>query len=949
MDRKTFLQILGLSGAGIVSGCKTDSQRLLIPYLVPPENLIPGVSQWFASSCRECPAGCGIVVRCREGRAVKIEGNDNHPINHGKLCARGQAVLQELYNPDRLIEARSRDSNGELVELSTDRAIDLVSDKLKSLIQKGKSNSIAMITPLLDGSLADLSQEFMSSISAPKPTVYEAVHYSSLKAACKTLFGLDVVPKYNLSGADVIVSLGADFLETYISPVEFSQQYYENACEQKGRQNVSIYIGPQLTLTANASDKWVQIPAGTEKLFVLALLNEICNSLSGAIQLAKDYSKGYPYEDAGKKLNIDANEIKTVASLLVKSKQPVMLGGLACDEETQIAILLINYILGSIGKNILLADPLSYSSITSPQEIEKFVNDCLNKKYEALIILNTNPIFSVSEFFKLKEALKNIPLVVLLSPMLTETAEYAHFIIPTNTPLEDWDDYSPNKSIMNIQQPVMESVFGVSSTGDYLINLYNKIMGKFPKNAINFYEYIKANRKVDEDSWKRTLSKGFTFNLQAQKNVVKIIATKLTSPEVNEFSSDKIFIFSSASYKYYDGRGANKPWLSELPHSSTSVVWENYLLLNSKYSEKSRIKNHDIVSVETEYGKIELPVKVSTDINYNSAFIEFGFGHNRYGRYADSVGKSVSKILSKNLWEPVEVRITNTGRWAKLVTPNDTDLQYQRNISRSMLVSQIEKKKNVREYPNMYPKVEHETYRWGMTIDLDKCTGCGACVVACYAENNIPVVGKELVAKGREMQWLRIERYREEEFADYGNRFIPMMCQHCENAPCEPVCPVYAAYHSKDGLNVQVYNRCIGTRYCSNNCPYKVRRFNWFSYDHPHPTNLQLNPDVTVRDKGVMEKCTFCVQRIIAGKDVAKDGMRLVRDGEIRPACVQTCPTNALVFGNLLDKESKVSVLADNPRAYKPIEEYNTRSSITYLQKVVKDEFVNPKKQNKHS
>jgi anaerobic selenocysteine-containing dehydrogenase/Fe-S-cluster-containing dehydrogenase component len=943
MDRKTFLQILGLSGAGVVSGCKTDSQRLLIPYLVPPKDIIPGIANWYASTCRECPAGCGILVRCREGRAVKVEGNSAHPINKGKLCARGQAILQELYNPDRLIEAQVSVGDGKFKSLPTDEAQKQISEKLKKLIADGKGIRIAMLTPLMSGSLAHLSEEFMKSLGAEKPLVYEAVHYSSVKEACEKLFGQAIVPKISLSGADVIVSIGADFMETYISPVEYTRQFYEESDEIKGRKNVLIYAGPQLTLTANAADSWLALPAGSEKLFALSLLNEICTISSGDIRVAREYCRDYPVEIIAPKINLPVEEVKHVAKLLLKAKQPVIMGGISCDVETQIAIMLINHLISAIGKNVFIDTPLSVSEVSSPKGVEEFVANCNANKYEALIILNTNPAYSLPGGIKFNEAVHNIPLVISFTPMMNETSELAHYIIPTNTPLEDWDDYSPSSNITNFQQPVMESVFGVLSTGDYLLNLAKMVTGNLPQDAVNYYNYILNHNKLNDDDWKKTLGIGFIEKPQQQSSH-RFSLVDLEKPTIRELSRDKVRLFSIPSYKYYDGRGANKPWLSEVPHTMTSVVWGNYLVLNSKYAEKAGIKNNDIVEINADNGKIEIPVKVTSDIEYHSASIEFGLGHSKYGRYGNALGVDTSKIFNQELWESVEVKIRNTGKWEKLVAPNDTDLQYQRKISRAVLVSEAGTRIPVGEDINIYPKVEHETYRWGMTIDLDKCTGCGACVVACFAENNIPFVGKELIAKGREMQWLRIERYREEEFVDYGNRFIPMMCQQCENAPCEPVCPVYAAYHSKDGLNVQVYNRCIGTRYCSNNCPYKVRRFNWFSYEHPHPTNLQLNPDVTVRDKGVMEKCTFCVQRIVEARGYAKDENRLIRDGEIKPACAQTCPTNAIIFGNLLDEDSVVSKLSKNPRAYRPIEEYNTRSAITYLQKVVKDEFVKLKK-----
>lgn len=943
MDRKTFLQILGLTGVGVVAGCKTDTQRLIIPYVVPPEEVVPGIANWYASTCRECPAGCGLLVRCREGRAVKVEGNPAHPINKGKLCARGQASLQELYNPDRLITAQMKKEDGEFVPISTEIMIKQISTHVKSLVDQKAGSKIGMISSLNNGALANCADEFLKSLGGQKPIIYEAVNYSAIKSACFKLFGKAIVPKMSLHKADFILSIGADFLDTYISPVEFASQFAENSNASEGRQSVFIYVGATLTITGNMADKWIQIPAGGEKYFAISLLNEI-NKIKNN-QLAQNYCAGLDAESIAGKIFISPQDIKQTANLILNSKNPIVMGGINCDEETQIAIMLINSLVGAIGKTVFPNIPLAYSSIATDEEIEMFLQNCMYGHTELLFILNTNPVFTMPYHLNFTGALKKIKCVVVLTPMLNETTEHANYVIPVNTPLEDWDEYRADSRIKNYQQPVMESVFGVASTGDHLLEIYKTSTGKMLNNAATYYDYIRTNSKMADEVWQKSLAKGFSIPDDNSPNEsVKLSNTPLTKPKIETTAGLKLVVLPS--YKNYDGRGANKPWLSEIPDALASIVWENYLILNTKYAEKVGIKNHDIIEIKTEMGNIEIPVKVTSDIELHSAAIHFGFGHTKFGRYANGIGCSPAPILGKNIWAAISITVNNTGKWTKLISPSDTDLQYQRGIAQAVLLSEIGKHKKHHEDLNMYPKVQHETYRWGMSVDLDKCIGCGACIAACYAENNIPTVGKELVEKGREMQWLRIERYREEEYSDYGNRYIPMMCQHCENAPCEPVCPVYAAYHSKDGLNVQVYNRCIGTRYCSNNCPYKVRRFNWFSYEHPHPTNLQLNPDVTVRDKGVMEKCTFCVQRIVEVRDNAKDEGRIVRDGEIKPACVQTCPTNALVFGNLLDEESLVSKLKNNPRAYLPIEEYNTRSAITYLQKVVKDDYA-AKKKNK--
>lgn len=937
MDRKTFLQILGLTSAGIVAGCKTETQRLIIPYVIPPENIVPGIADWYASTCRQCPAGCGILVKCREGRAIKVEGNPEHPINKGKLCARGQASLQDLYNPDRLIKAHKKASNGEFETFDTENIIQEISNQIRTLVKNKEGKKIAFITRLNSGSLSKCVNEFADAIGSDTKIVYEAINYSSIKNACGKLFDRFIVPKISLQNADFILSVGADVLETYLSPVEYSQQIFENSTVDEGRKNTFIYVSPFLGITGNAADKWIKIPAGAEKLFALSLLNEISKVIQHPIAIK--YSEGFDPKYVSEKILLEPSIIKSLSDKILKSKSPLVLGGISCDEETQIAIMLINYLIGAIGKNIFLDNPLAYSEISNFDEIEKFLQRAKEGNYEMLFIFDSNPAFSLPTGLKFEEALKNIKYVVSFSKMMDETSKYSNYVIPINTPFEDWGTYQPDGLITNYQQPVMESVYGVSSLGDYVLKLYDKVFGKKLKNANSFYDYI-FSEVIVKDKIEEKLGKGFEIQDKTRAYNLKLRVESLPKPSINEKNYTELSLFTIPSYKYYDGGSAHSSWLNELPDAYSSIVWENYLMLNESYALKNNIKNYDVVQVFNENGKISLPVRITKDIEEHTALIVFGLGHESYGRNGTNVGYTPVNLFKNQIWLPVNVKIENTGEWLKLISPSDTDLQYMRNIAQSITLSQIGKELKIVEHPNMYPEVQYEKYRWGMVVDLDKCIGCGACVVACFAENNIPTVGKELVAKGREMYWIRIERYREEEYQNYGNRYIPMMCQQCTNAPCEPVCPVYAAYHSKDGLNVQVYNRCIGTRYCSNNCPYKVRRFNWFSYDHPFPTYLQLNPDVTVRDKGVMEKCTFCVQRIIEVKDKAKDERREIYDGEIQPACVQTCPTNALVFGNLMDENSRVSKLRNSPRAYRVLEEYNTRPAVTYLKKVIKDEYL---------
>ena len=429
-------------------------------------------------------------------------------------------------------------------------------------------------------------------------------------------------------------------------------------------------------------------------------------------------------------------------------------------------------------------------------------------------------------------------------------------------------------------------------------------------------------------------------------------------PPSTPVAANDFYLHAYPSSRYYDGRGANRPWLHEIPDPITNIVWDGWVELHPETASKLGVVEGDVVVIQAPAGLLEVPVYIYEGIRRDTVAMPLGLGHTSFGRYAKDVGANPVRLLSARFdaksgalaYAGTTVTLTKSGRRSPLVRTDGSLTDEGRGFSQVIPISSLfgdavqatvnaevetghEAGRHLatHSYPDNYPPHEHKDYRWGMAINLNSCTGCGACVAACYAENNVPVVGKQRVSEGRHMAWIRIERYINDVSGKPDIRFSPMMCQQCDNAPCEPVCPVYATQHNSEGLNVQTYNRCVGTRYCSNNCPYKVRTFNWFDYGFDEPLNLQLNPDVSVRSKGIMEKCTFCVQRIRGAKDHAKDEGRKVQDGEGTPACAQSCPAQAISFGNLLDPESAVSKLSAIQHGYKVLEELNTKPAITYL------------------
>ena len=508
----------------------------------------------------------------------------------------------------------------------------------------------------------------------------------------------------------------------------------------------------------------------------------------------------------------------------------------------------------------------------------------------------------------------------------------------------------------------MQPVFDTKAVGDTLLSVVKQmeteVAEKFSWNDFHTYllsrwEQLRQRVAPGKDFptfWEETLREGGAWK-PAPSEPVRL-SSKVFSVAFEEASFDgategALPLMVYPSLHHFDGRGANRPWLQEVPDPMTKVVWDNWVEIHPETANRLEIERGDVVKLTSPYGSIELPALPYEGIHPEAVAVQLGQGHTEYGRYAQGRGANPIELLpakpeaaSGGLpWLSVKVQIAKTGRRTELVSTAGSDRQLGRDIAQVIPLAEAlgpaQLQPEQEPALDMYPKHEHKDYRWGMAIDLNSCIGCNACVAACYAENNLPLVGKEQVAMRREMAWIRIERYFEDGPSHPQALFVPMLCQQCDNAPCEPVCPVYATYHNPEGLNVQVYNRCVGTRYCSNNCPYTVRRFNFYEAQWPKPLDLQLNPDVTARSKGVMEKCTFCIQRIQGAKDHAKDEDRKVQDGEATPACVQTCPTEAIVFGNLEDPNSRVAHMAQQPRRYHVLGELNTKPAITYLKKVV--------------
>ncbi len=981
--RRDFLKgVLTGSTAAVMTGCMIEKPEKLIPYVVPPEDTVPGVSKWYNSTCRECPAGCGVIVRQREGRAIKVEGNPLHPVNAGGLCMRGQASLQGLYNPDRFKHPYARNRSGKLEKVSWDQAKNIFVQKLQELKKGRKINEAVFLSGHASGSRSRLIDIFSKSMGMKKSVFYEPFSYESIKEANEICFGKKEIPVFALNKATYLLNFGADFLETWLSPVRYSKDF-SRMKQNKGYEKF-VHIEPRLSLTAANADEWISILPGNETPVILTICHELLKM--GVAKISDNDLPYFKYFLAPYRLELmtdkieSPSKVKQIIKELANAESSLVLGpGMAGmpnqSRDAWVAVNILNYMLGNINRTVLFGQNESIGQIDS-QRMSDLIGQMKNKEIGLLLITGTNPVYSLPKSDHFVRSLGNVPFVIAFSSFPDETTELADLILPDHVWLESWDDYSGREGFYGLLQPTMTPVTDSRHFGDVLIEAHQKVAAgessitKENRNNVpwkNYHDFLRyswkklykssGTDKSFEDFWESALREGGYFKTGLTKPVKlskNFYSYGFKSP-VNKISSDEFYYYPYPSLRYFDGRGANNPWLQEIPDPITSVVWDSWVEIHPWIADKLKVKRGDLVKVKSQHGSITAPVYIYEGIHPRTIAIPTGLGHDALGQYAKNVGVNAISILptisSAGLIEKSEdnqllhmtVSLEKTGEHHSLVTLDGSLGQGNRKVIQT--TTEPELKHAVVSHGDegfshtkwqMYAPHEHPKYRWGMSIDLNLCTGCGACVAACYAENNIAVVGKKQCSMGREMSWLRVERYMEKKGKKVNARFIPMMCQQCDNAPCEPVCPVYATYHNSEGLNVQVYNRCVGTRYCSNNCPYKARRFNWFSWKWEKPLEQQLNPDISSREMGVMEKCTFCVQRIREGKDRAKDEKRIVRDGDIRPACAQSCPVNAITFGNLKDPNSEVFERSSGPRRYKVLEILNTQPSVTYLKRIVK-------------
>ncbi|MBI5116161.1 4Fe-4S dicluster domain-containing protein [Candidatus Poribacteria bacterium] len=959
ISRRRFLATSGLAGAAAMAPVGRARAGVILKHLIPEEDIIPGVSYWLNSTCSECPAGCGVKVRLREGNAVKIEGNENHPVNHGGLCARGQSALQALYSPARIQTPLRRNAGGRMDPTGWKDAFDLIA---RSTSASGSSEKVVVVTSQVTGAMRAMLERFAAGSPKFNFFVCEPLDYAPVAAANKLCFGLEAVPTYSFDKARTIVSFGADFLETWLSPVSNAHGYAISRNPTNGAMSRMIQFESYMSLTGANADERYCCPPGVETLVALSIASRM---LSGTALPASEWEtwrsalRPFTIERAAKAAGVPPQVLEQVADRLRSQTPSLALAGgpsshSTCATALQVAVNLINFSAGGYGKTLTF-DRAEHAPVGTYSQLLDLVEDMEAGRVSTLIVHECNPLFAFPEPERLKTAMKRAPLKIQLASVRDSASESYDIVLPALHWLERWDKVESRSGVYSLQQPVIKPWCDARHAGQALSDIMAVLPDhttRMPEDYQQFlrerWENIPGDRSASEDSddfWKQVLTDGGYWAPPVSR---KVTLNARAAEAISDFApmvslSGEHVLLPVTTVRYGDGRQTGRPWLYEMPDPITLIVWDTPLLISLGTSKKWNCQSGDIVRLKCDKGFLEAPVYVQSGTHDAVVAVSLGAPSDKYASFyfepanhpLHRLRGDIDKFSGALSWVGTPLTFEGVTGHNRLARLQGSGRQDGRGIAQTIATTEVGKLGKASRRPatlefDLYPKHEHPVHDWGMVIDLSVCIGCGACAVACYAENNVHVVGKNECLRGREQSWLRIER-----FIDKGRTvFLPALCQQCEHAPCETVCPVYAAVHSSEGLDVQVYNRCVGTRYCANNCPYKVRRFNWFTYKVDPPLEKQFNPDVFVRTRGIMEKCTFCIQRIREHKEIAKDEKRRLRDGEVVPACAQSCPTGAIRFGDLKDPASQVSKQMDDPRGYAILAELNTQPSILYLKRV---------------
>jgi MoCo/4Fe-4S cofactor protein with predicted Tat translocation signal len=1013
-NRRDFLKFLGFGvGAAVVAaGCEIPVKKA-IPYVIRPEEIVPGLATYYASSFVRSGDYCSILVKTRDGRPIKIEGNDSSEVTFGGTSARAQAEVLNLYNTNRNKSPLKKD--GDAFKPISWKELD--EEVIKGLKSGGGIRLVSHTN--MSPSSRKLHSEFAASFTDARFVYYDPISYAAALRANELTLGQRALPEYKFEEADMIVSFNADFLGTWGSPIENAHRFMKNRKlddPKTAKMSRLIQFESHMSLTGSNADNRVLVKPSEQSAAAVALYNKVA-SLKGAGKI-----QALPLNEKAKKA-ID----KLGADLVKTEGRSIVLSGNNFVGE-QIIVNAINQLLGNFNKTI----DFTHANLTRQGDesgLVALVKEMEAGKVSTIVFLDCNPVYDYAGRETFSEALKKVKSRVSTAYSIDETAMFCDLVAPNHHMMESWGDVQPKRGHYSLIQPVISPLFDTRQAETSLLFWAGKAQGT--KEEV-YFNYLKTNwtnmipgdflpGQTFDNRWNQLLKEGVVKASVPQISVTfkgNVNEAASTLPKTGK-TAIEISLYETVNIG--NGQYAENPWLQEMPNPVDRTVWGNHLAIPisfdgvNRYESLNDLKDGDIVTVEMNGQKLEVPVVRAFGQMEGTVALALGYGRSKAGMVGTGIGVDANSLLSfkddLTIYFGEQVSVSEKiakdkdfasvqyhhtmglkaadGTTGEQINADERELVddfwknftsgfqgaltersiiYQSNLkelddkTKKLIEKRAKfKKLNDAQIYNGYDENYALGHHWAMHIDLNACTGCGACTIACMAENNIPVVGKHEVHRHHEMAWLRIDRYFYGDFENPNVVYQPMLCQHCDNAPCENVCPVNATNHSQEGLNQMAYNRCIGTRYCANNCPYKVRRFNWLDYttadimkgNEPalhlgnkeyndeslvfgsdNLTRMVLNPDVTVRSRGVIEKCSFCVQRLQEGKLNAKREERKLVDRDVRTACQMACATNAISFGDRNDEESVVTKKMNSPLSYYVLEEVNVRSSISYSMKV---------------
>jgi len=954
ISRRGFFGLLSASAALALgaSSCSRIDRGKIVPYTRRPEETIPGVATYYASTFQEGLITHGVLVKTREGRPIHVEGNAEHALSRGKTSLRAMADVLGLYDPDRL-----RNPSLDGMPATWEKADQEIAQALKAARDAGKPVLLlteAVVSPTRKALIETMKRALpMLRHAAWEPAVSQPEMIAAL-----SLYGESALPRLRLDRAEVIVALQADFLGSDSSAPALIQDFAarRGITGPTDPMNRLWVIEGCMTLTGANADQRLQVRPSRVAPLIFALARFL-NELYG-IPFPKDLKaeslKLFDLDSTGRELGIEPHVLRALAEDLKRAgKSALVLAGPALPPEAHVACHLLNAMLGAEGHTVdaTLAPP--NPELLTCAGLQDLLKEAAQGTFAAAIFWGANPAYSFPRPSSWKNALAKVPMKIRIGLYEDETALDCRWRLPEHHWLESWGDFEPGADLLSLRQPTIGAIHNTRQGEDMLLSWLRAMGVEAP---LNYLECLKARWQKEvfpagspvpfENFWNAALHDG-VLKREAKPRPARIpraatITKAMSVAASSRAAAGDLELVLLQDMAVFDGRYANNGWLNELPDPVTQATWGNPLLLSIPDAARLGLQDEDLVTVAAGAASVEVPVAIQPGQAAGVAGLALGYGR-RTGNVAAGVGANSYLLMDASSASPQlrqAVKISRAGGKRSIARTQEHSRMEGRDLARSWTLGEYagkipgtESAKGEHEQPSLIPVREFSEHKWGMAIDLSACVGCSACLIACQSENNIPVVGPERVARAREMHWIRIDRYYEGDPKDPTVVHQPIPCQHCDDAPCEIVCPVNATTHSPDGLNQMSYNRCVGTRYCSNNCPFKVRRFNFFEYNSTkkEPEMLVFNPEVTVRPRGVMEKCSFCVQRIEDVKLRAKVEGRAIKDGEIRPACAAACPAEAIVFGDLNNPQSRVAGMSKMNRSYKMLTELGIKPSVTYL------------------